>query len=310
MTKPRRRLSCGQGRDFFRLAAAFAHADTIENPPTKSEIAPPKDDLFYSKYLQARYQGRSAILMEKTDNLVVVDDKARFIHGVMEKWLRSFGKLDSRVETHFLKQVDVSRWLKRGLAPNESLSGNGVSFTSREMCLLLSIAEDILTCAYLSAHKRKMPGPDPCLSALDFHRAFLAFIEDNNPRPFFVVAQNNQQEVRFLVETARLFWSHRLQTKSLQASNSAEPSICYFHAALRSNLKGRIDYLYWLRLDEEKVAKEGDFIEINDHALYPKDLFFPQGLLFNPSLLKECQDAMDLETRDFIDAVREFSVMQ
>lgn len=216
MTNPRRRLNCGQGRDFFRMCAAFAHPDTKEielSEKVKTISMESLPDLAYSKYLQARYQERSAMFVAKR--------KSTNAHE------RSFG---------------------------------------------LSLTQEKV----LKTHVKHM-SLAPKMNALEFHLKLKDLMDEKSPQPFLLVARSHSEEIRFLVETARLFWSHRLQIKSLQASNAAEPSIRYFHAALRSSLgpEQRCDFLYWLKMDEEKMPQGGDFIEIAPAAVFPLKLCFP-----------------------------------
>jgi hypothetical protein len=297
MSRPRKRISCAEGRDFFRLAAAFANADRRESDFASLAKAAPRDalaELASSKLLQARYQERSHLFVG-TSSLSLSSELSSLSDRVWQKWQQAHGVGAPEVNRLLLQMPSEDEperpWLKNGLIKN------GVRFSARESAYLVALAENLLVDAYLAKHSLIAP---PCLTAPAFHRLFTKCIEQKL-RSFICVATTVNAEEKMSVERARLFWSHRLRTKAWQATNGAESSICYFHAALRSKTAPfEVDFLYWLKLDDEKVILDGDFISLADSSVCPIDLFFAEMLLFETERFNTCLAALDLLSKLFV----------
>lgn len=306
MSRPRKKLNCGQGRDFFRLAAAFASVDKHESDFHETSTHAPKEtveDLAYSKYLQTRYQERSTLFTAKPNRTLILDDQSAFMCALIDKWHRALSQKSTAIDALFLDHVGKDGSIECNFLFNDAVSKNGVCFSAREMAVVTAIAEKLLLKGYL--HSRKLAHRKHSLRAQDFHQALKAIIEHPAQRHFVLMASVGQG-TKLLVERARLFWSHRLQIKSLQIADGAEPSIYYFHAALGANhgRKSRIDFLYWLKIDDEKNIINGDFIKAAQGDDYPCDLFYPLTLLCDPERFRECLATLDPAAKLFVEAAR------
>lgn len=296
MSRPRKRLNCGKGRDFFRLAAEFANAEKRNSDFDRHVVKVPSEtliDLASSPYLQAQYQERGALFVGLT--ALSANESTKCGSGIFDKWLRAVGRQEPTIEALLAHHNETERHVYASLC-HEPVVKNGVHFSARESSYLLMTAVRELVRVFLSTKDALTVSP---LSAIDFHRRLTISLAEDKQRSFFMVAHGNDAK-KFLVDRARLFWSHRLREKALQASNSAEPSICYFHAALRSGTGPGIDILYWLKLNDEKEALAGDFISIGNEAITPYDLFLPETLLFDAERRTTCLAALDPPTRLFI----------
>ncbi len=303
VSRPRKRLSCGQGRDFFRMAASFADADRRDSDFTEQARQVSHDvlnELAISKLLQSRYQERSALFVTKKELIPPpIFPPSSFGYTVLAKWQRAGGVHGDSIDTHFFDDA-----LDQNL-PHPSIkhshAKNGIEFSMRECSFLLRMAEGLVVKEYLARAKCTLAIN---MSATDFHRRFRKCMDFLKPRPFICTAMSGAGEQRLLVERARLFWSHRLHNKAMQATNTAEPSICYFHAALRSNVEPySFDVLYWLKLDEEKVALDGDFINLTANTVSVSDLFFVDALVFDPTLRNACLASVNSPAKLFIEEV-------
>lgn len=304
MSRPRKRISCGQGRDFFRLAASFANADEREADFSEKTKAAPKDvlaELAASKFLQAHYQERSPLFALK----ISPSSKLSLVSGrdILEKWQRAGGVVDRAIETVFLSTHDCETAAAQEIV-KEGFVRNGVSFSAREIAFLVAIAEKTVINEYVANTKVSPPNK---LSATDFHRRFSKCLAQKSPSAFICEASSAQPAKKMHVERARLFWSHRLQTKAWQANNAAEAAICYFHAALRSdNMPYAFDFVYWLRLDQEKVALDGGFIHLETTNETPANLILPKDLLIDAEHRKACLASANAPTKLFVEEVMGF----
>lgn len=297
MSRPRKRLNCGQGRDFFRLAAAFACAEKRESDFGEPIAKAPKDalkELAQSKYLQTHYQERSTLFVAAVDSSG--GEPSNLTYGLVEKWHRISGKRDGAIDM-LLESFSANPTQLDAEVYKTVVAPNGVTLSAREVAFLVAVAEHHMSKAYLCS---ATPMPAPVMPAPDFHRLIKSFVEDPRKRAFFCLTHDGE---KILVERARLFWSHRLQIKALQETTTAESSICYFHAALRSQNKSGFDIVYSLKLNDEKVIIDGDFIKLEESNVSPHEIFFANTLLFEPTRRAICLAALDAPIRLFVEEV-------
>lgn len=99
------------------------------------------------------------------------------------------------------------------------------------------------------------------VTALGFHQKLKKLASDQGSWPLMILLENSQNW--YLADRARVFCSLRLNKKSLQIKNGADPKVRYYHAALRDTKKPKkaVDVLYWLQFDEEQNPIDGGFIK-------------------------------------------------
>lgn len=119
------------------------------------------------------------------------------------------------------------------------------------------------------------------LSVIEFHASFTALLNSDNGKPFLFMGTILGVPQNILIDSARHFWSHRLNIKSMQTMTGASPSVRYFHAALRSSEEPteKIDIFYWLKFDDQQQPLHGEFIDPLHQGIVPQNLFSFSDLL-------------------------------
>lgn len=286
-TKSRDQLNRLFSNDFFKMAALIA------NPETKAESG---FNLHKSNYLEALSQEKSDVLVVIQAETMSIDEKKSLAKIILDKWTNLFGQIDPALKQLFLKYSRVISSTALRYRAHNGVTKNDVSFSPKELQMIMSIAENLLCQAWIS----NQPQTKMAMSATSFHAAFLTILKERSSCPYIVHTSSMVNEIR----RARLFWSHRLKIKSWQASIGADPSVRYFHAACENVHEQALDFLYWLKLDEQRRPIDGAIIYATPRTLAPQGFFIGEDL-YNLKLLQDRAAILDVWQHRFISAAIE-----
>lgn len=262
-SKTKKRKDNDNARSFYRLVANLANPDAGKGLPKNLGGSTPdlEQDLSSSWFLESGCQEKSAHFVALGTRWQAVEVNDAIVRIVLDKLKKATGvEVKKSQYLRSLSEEDGFSFFERPLKP---VSRNGFLFSERELGALFSIISGELIRLLEDLGYGHMRGTSPVMKALDFHKTLAKLINENHRRPFVIFSKIGGNEHRLLVDRARLFWSHRLQMKSWQHSNGAEPLIRYFHAVLRSSAHPheQLDILYWLKFDEGQRPLLGDYID-------------------------------------------------
>jgi hypothetical protein len=280
--KEKRRLATRNKRDFYKLAAALANphiANDISSQEQDKISKKKTDEFFYSRLLDSGFQEKSHIFLAPYKNWCSLVQKKSLLVLTLKKW-HSVAS-DNRLNiTKFLpdQKNSINYCSLLFEQPKKNIIKNGIKFTIDEIKVLLSfIAKEVYTWMVSGI------GEMLSYNAIDFHQKFISMINTSETGPFLSCGQMHGSTKLLLINKARLFWSYRLNMKSLQKISGADPAIRYFHAIILpcapQQHREKIDILYWLIFDEEQKTLKGDFILPIPNTFIPSRFFYPRTFI-------------------------------
>jgi len=240
-------------RSFYHLAAALAHCES--------------DSLACSQLLESDYQDCLLSFNALGQRLDTRKAKTHMINALNKLLVL---QKNTSLAHLTLKPPSYIKYLSLLEQPEHAIIHAGVSFTPPEVASLLLWASGPWQEAFKKSLAQKhLRGPQ---NTSEFHHDLTTMAQRAGQRPFWFCGQIDNRPVDMLILKVNLYSANRLNKKSWQVDNGAQPGIRYYHAALHSESHVEpLDVLYWLKFDESHQIIAGEFI----HRAVPKKLLCP-----------------------------------